>query len=210
MAEYWTSDHTEAIKEYYYATTQEDRCRVIDRILHKPLFEIASRCLTNLGLYPELEWQQDIVLHLIYKAMPRLTEDKLQGAFQYLWISAKNYTITYIIKPEQCRQSTTAPVKLEYVTSCTVDAVNLDEAYERERFRKKILGEIDSKIKGQQIINTTNSVFLLLLRDYLVEHDMDVRGFGPYVMERMHLKLSTFRAIAGRLNLRTKYFKEKI
>ena len=72
------------------------------------------------------------------------------------------------------------------------------------------MAEIDSRLKGQHILNTTNSVFLLLLKQYILDNDYDVRGFGPYVMEAMHLKLSTYRAISGRLGLRTKDFNEKL
>ena len=210
MKDYWTSEHNEAMKDYYYSTTSEQRCRIIDKVLHKPLFELALRCLTNLGLAPDIEKQQDIVIHLIYKAMPKITEDKLKGSFQYLWVSAKNYTLTYIIKPSKSNKAASTYIPAEWVYNCTVDAVNLDEAYEREAYKRKILNEIDMKIKGQHLINTTNSIFLLLLRDYLIEHDFDGRGFGSYVMDKMHLKLSTYRAIAGRLKLRTKHFNEKI
>ena len=210
MKDYWTSEHTEAMKDYYYSTTMDQKCRIIDKVLHKPLFEIARRCLTNLGLAPDMEKQQDIVIHLIYKAMPRISEDKLKGSFQYLWVSARNYTLTYIIKPMKGDRLKASCVPPQWICSATVDAVDLDEVYEREAYKKKVLDEIDLKIKGQHIINTTNAVFLLLLRDYLIEHDFDARGFGDYVMEKMHIKLSTYRAIAGRLKLRTKHFNEKL
>jgi len=210
MKDYWMSEHTEALKDYYYSTTMEGRCRIIDKVLHKPLYEMAKRCLSNFGLAPDMERQQDIVIHLIYKAMPRLREDKLDGGFQYLWISAKNYTLTYILKPIKDGRATISHLPPKWVCSCTVDAVNLDEEYEREAYKRMVLDEIDLKLKGQHIINTTNAVFLLLLRDYLIEHDFDARGFGDYVMHKMHLKLSTYRAIAGRLRLRTKHFNEKI
>jgi len=78
-----------------------------------------------------------------------------------------------------------------------------------EDIRKKVMDEINFKIKAQRVINTTNSVFLLLLKEYLIDNDYDVSGFGEYVMKQMHLSLTTYRAVCGRLNLRTLEFNRK-
>ena len=171
---------------------------------------MAKRCLTSLGLKHNPEQEQDIVIHLVYKSMPKLTEDKLQYALQYLWTSARNFTLTSIVsakKHNNC-ESIDSAIEPEYNSTYSTDPIDLEADYERNLTRLRIMDEIDLRLKGQHIVNTTNSVFLLLLKQYIIDNDYDVRGFGAYVMEAMHLKLSTYRAIAARIDLRTMQFNE--
>ena len=205
MHEYWTKQHNEAIRAYYYATTTADKNRVIDKTLHKPLYEMALRCLTALGIRSDKEAEQDIVIHLVCNVMPKLSEDKLQGALSFLWTSARNYAITNLKKKSIIANQHTdlTPELSDYVSDTTYP-----EHEATEELHKRILAEIDFKIKAQKVVNTTNSVFLLLLRDYILEHDYEVKGFGEYVMKTMHLNLVTYRAVAGRLNFRTIQFNE--
>jgi len=233
MDHYWTEQHDNAIRDYYYATSHADRCRIIDKQLSAPLYELAKRCLIALCVPPDFEYQQDIVIHLVTKSMPKLTEDKLQGALQFLWMSARNFTLTYIRLPKDFKTMsldhlrvdmqediedmniycTEAYIQRMYFTDTagpTVDAIDLDAEAEKEAVHHKVMDEIDIKLKGQHIVNTTNSVYLMLLRQYLIDNDYDVRGFGEFVMGAMHLKLSTYRAISGRLGFRTRDFNEKL
>lgn len=237
MLNYWTETHNDAIKAYYHAANEQDRSRIIDTKLAGVLYELARRALTSFNLHPTAEDQQDIVIHLVYKAMPRLAEDKLTGALGYLWTAARNYILTYIYKrknsvwvdintliqpsPKEsadeqvedmniyCSEDYVRRMYLTEETAPNCDEIDLDKEADLCRTRQRILSELDTKIRGQHIVNCTNSVFLLLLKDYILANDYEVRGFGAYVMEAMHLKLSTYRAIAGRLGLRTKDFNEK-
>ena len=234
MDNYWTPKHDEAIRQYYHADTIADRNRIIDRVLSTPLYDMAYRGLVDMGVSPCCEHTQDIVIHLVHKVLPKLTEDKLQGALQYLWTSTRNYIITYIrpLKTHQtisldeltycmgdqdidamniyCSEAYVSRIYMTDIKGPTVDAIDLDADNDRQTVRDRIMSEIDLRLKGQHIVNTTNSVFLLLLRQYIVDNDYDVRGFGPYVMGAMHLKLSTYRVIAGRLGMRTRDFNEKL
>lgn len=236
MDNYWTSQHDQAIREYFAATCDCERNRIIDQVLHIPLFTMAKRGLVGMGVDACCEYQQDIVIHLIYKVLPKLTEDKLQGALQYLWRATNNYIITYILNEKKYNhvsldgfmpisdkeaedvEDMNIYMSASYVIETyltpdrgpSVEPVDLDAPQSKAAIHKKIIDEIDVRLKGQHIVNTTNSVFLLLLKQYILDNDFDVRGFGAYVMDAMHLKLSTYRAIAGRLGLRTKDFNEKL
>jgi len=240
MQDYWTPAHDEALKQYYHATTIKERNRVIDTVLKAPLYEMATRCLTSFGLRPDPEKQQDIVVHLVFKVLPNLSEDKLKGALQYLWVAARNYALTYIMKPKTystvditslfCvsadairddvgdfnRYGSEAYVSGMYIDDeyrselLTVQPDDLDREQEVKQIRERVMAEIDLKLKGQRVVNATNSVFLMLLKQYLLDNDFDTRGFGCYVMRVMHLKLNTYRAVAGRLGLRTRDFNESI
>jgi len=232
---YWKPFHDQAIKEFISANCIATKNRLFDKILHKPFYELAMRAQSSLGLHPRPELAQDVVIHLYYKAMPKITEDKLQSALQFLWTSARNYIITYELTSannpyldrntmptsqtaEEPNEANIHSAELFIFEKCPnkekpqpcEEPRDLDADYERDQVRKKAIAEIDSRLKGQHILNTTNSVFLLLLKQYILDNDYDVRGFGPYIMEAMHLKLATYRAISGRLGLRTKDFNEKL
>lgn len=214
---YWTSDCDQAVRDYYFSTSTEERSRIIDKKLSEPFYELAQRALMAVGVEVTLERKHDIVVHLVTTVLPRLNKNKIAGALQYLWISAKNYTLTYIIKPSMAYEIryveiNAAVAEARYpsdVTTLSVDPVDMDSQVEIDKMRKKVLNAIEDKLSKQQAFNTTNSVFLMLLRDYLIENDFEVRGFGAYVMAKMHLKLSTFRAISGRLGFRTRDFNEE-
>jgi len=134
-----------------------------------------------------------------------LNGDKLGGAMRFLWVASRNYIMSYITrKPEVISEDIT-----EHQDNIYED-IDLDAVDSRNEYRKKILAEINLRLSGQKIVNTTNAVFLLLLKDYIIANDYDVRGFGDYVMSQMNLKLSTYRAIAGRLGIRTKVLNEKL
>lgn len=233
MNNYWTEEHSASIRRYFHGT-EETKRKELNNKLCPVMFEMANRCLTSLNVHPCTEHEQDIVVHLVYKVLPRMSEDKLQAALQFLWMSARNYTLTYICNQNKhdtvnidtcftitntddvadmniyCSESYIIRQYLTDVTGPTVDCIDMDAKHELDKIHGRILSELDRKLKGQHIMNTTNSVFLLLLRQYILDNDYDVRGFGEYVMKTMRLKLSTYRAIAGRLGLRTKDFNEKI
>lgn len=215
---YWTSDCYQAVRDYYYSTSTAERNKIVDKKLCKPLYEMAQRALQAMCVEVTLEHKHDIVVHLVTTVLPRLNKSKISGALQYLWVSAKNYTLTYIIKPSRLYEIRYIEIGdviageryHDEVMTLTVDAINLDSKLEIDRMRKRVLDSIEEKLSMQQAFNTTNSVFLMLLRDYLIDNEFEVRGFGVYVMDKMHIKLNTFRAISGRLGFRTKYFNEEI
>jgi len=130
-------------------------------------------------------------------------EDQLQAAFSFIWKTSRNYIIDYIIKKKP---------NYDYCLD-DIDVAgeeNTDALDEKKIMRQQILVEIDKEIKGQTVINTTNAVFLMLLRDYIIVNDYDVRGFGEYVREEMNLKMHIYNAIASRLGIRTKVLNEKL
>lgn len=210
---YWTAKHNEAIKLYYNAQFDTNcnaiRNSIIDRTLYKPLNRLVELALKSLDIndtdsYFE-DYKQDVLIHLITNSLPKLKIEKLDATLSYLWVSARNYILSYILKKN-------LPIleDINEYSEILYEELNFDEKESIYINRNKIIRELDKRIKGQNIINTTNTVFLLLLKDYILENNFDVRGFGNYVMESMNLKLSTYRAIAGRLGIRTKVLNEKL
>lgn len=213
MHNYWKPEHNIAIKQYYESQYIEDsdkvRRDIINTVLFKPLYEMAEIVLNTLDInnfnVNYEDYKQDIVLHLTTKVLPKIKKEKLLGSFQFLYVSARNYTLSYIIN-----KKTNYSISIEKLEDNICEEVDLDRADKIAEIRSKIINEINLKLRGQTVINTTNSVFLLLLRQYIIDNDYDVRGFGDYVMDKMKLKLSTYRAIAGRLDIRTKVLNEKL
>lgn len=231
---YWQACHTASVQRYLCAKTTAERNRIIDRDLYPALHELCRRALTKNSIEINSDNLQDLLIHLTIKVLPRITEDKLQGALQYLFTSAVNYTKTYL--SEEAKYQTVsldtltgrsedddpdayncycseAYISQNYLTEETAplcQPIDLDADAERQALRCKIIAEIDLRLKGQHIVNTTNSVFLMLLRQYIIDNDYDIRGFGPFVMDAMHLKLSTYRVIAGRVGIYTHPLNEKL
>jgi hypothetical protein len=199
MSNYWTSEHDKAIKDYYYSTSTEDKNMVINKTLYKPLCELSTRSLTSIGVNPDPELVHDIVVHLVVNVIPRISESKLQGALNYLWISAKNFVSTRL-KQRNSNDSKHTEITqqiTDYVSDITYDPVDV------EYIHRRIIKEIDERIRGQKAVNTTKSVFLLLLRDYLIDNDFDVRGFSEYIRSTMQLSLYTYRSLCRHFKLRT-------
>jgi hypothetical protein len=230
---YWQPKHTLAVGKYIRTTSTIEKNRIIDRELYKPLTEMAVRALTKNSIPVTDDNVQDILIHLVCKVLPKVSEEKMAACLQYLFTASSNYVKTYLSHATEIhivsldtltRHSDDDPegyniycsetyIQNNYMSEETGPAtlpVDLDAASELQAVHKKILAEIDLRLKGQHIVNTTNSVFLLLLRQYIVDNDFDVRGFGTYVMNAMHLKLATYRVICGRVGLRTKDFNEKL
>lgn len=205
---YWTATHTTACQNYFDAanstSTEEIRKDIVDKTLYEPLYTMAKTCLKTFDIENE-DYTQDLVIHLVTKVLPKITEEKMPASLNYLWTASKNYTINYFLKkkPEVVEHSES----YTYSISDEIDPDALDKCNEQ---RIKIIYNLNQKIRAQKMVNSTNAVFLLLLKQYILDHDFDVRGFGDYIRETMHLKLNTYRAIAGRLCIRTKELNEKL
>jgi len=231
---YWRPCHTEAVQRYLCATSTAAKNRIIDRELYPALHELCRRALTKNGIEITEDRLQDLLLHLVYKTLPKIKTNMLQGCLQFLFVSASNYTKSYFSEEGKYQvisldsltgfsddndpdsfncYCSEAYIQNNYMNEETGPAclpVDLDAESEVLAVRKKIIDEIDLRLKGQHIVNTTNSVFLMLLRQYILDNDYDVRGFGEFVMGAMHLKLSTYRVIAGRIGIYTFPLNEKL
>lgn len=225
MPNYWTDQHTQSLSEYISTSNHEQRNRIIDKTLYPAMAELSRRALTSCGVMPTDELVQDIVIHLQYKSFEKITEDKINGALQYLWTSARNYIMTYVIKRKE-RYYITIDQLLgmsSNETSDRDDDADNDYAYQAHgnhmilelsdddkiKIRRAAGLKIFNMVKNANILNATNSVFAKVLLDYLESTDYDPTGFGRHAREKMHLSLGHFRAICGRLKLKTYDFNQE-
>lgn len=217
MSNYWKATHTSALQKYLSLSDNDARNAVFERELAPVFYEMARRAQTYLSTPVTDEVTQDIVIHLLYKTVPH-TAEKPGSALAYLWMSANNYLKTYVLKPSKHDRLICIELLMALEDENTIlpahtlclEPPDLDAPMELQAVQQRILTEIDFRLKAQTKKSTTNSVFLLLLRDYVITNDFDVRGFAAYAMTEMHLSLTTFRAICGRLDFRTRGFREKL
>ena len=94
---YWTLRHDRALSAYLNCNIQAEKNRIFDLFLSDAFYEMSYRALTFHNIPLNYDYIQNIVLHLLTKAAPKIRKSKLKGAFQYLWVSATNYVKSYII-----------------------------------------------------------------------------------------------------------------
>jgi len=140
--------------------------------------------------------------------LPKLNEKKLKGVLQYLWISTKRYIITYMLLPKKNKYYHNININNYEITDTVTN--NADYEVEKKDLRIMIIDVIDRKIARQRVINKTNTIFLSLMREYILENDFDVAGFDVYVMEKMNINISTYRSLMSRCKIRSKLFNKKI
>jgi hypothetical protein len=152
------------------------------------------------------DYINDILLHLYSKVLPSIKLNKAKYFLKYAYTSCRNYIISNIIL-----KGTNTYKKLDY-TDVDIEVegtLKADEIVNRYDTRVQIIERLDYLIKKQKIMNKTNTIFLLLLRQYLIDNDFNPIGFKSYIMKTMNIKSTTFIGICSRLRITTKLFKEE-
>lgn len=208
MKHYWTEKHQDQVVQYYKAQFQQDCDELrheLFNILYPALVTMAEVAIKSFAKTPEEDDIQDILIHHFTKTLPKLDEQKLQGQLNYLWISTRNYVITYVLNPKKVLQLADLIEQESISEDCQFDG-----EFDQYEVRNRIIAEIDKMITGQRILNSRNVMFLLLLKAYIIQNDFDVRGFGDYVCDKMKLTTQQYRGVAARLGIKTKVLNEKL
>lgn len=145
---------------------------------------------------------QDIMLHLLDKVLPKLYDNNGETIREYIYRSVNNKLINILKKRSK---------KMMNETELSDELIAEDNIIKRTNtkdIRIEIINTLDEMIKKQRIINKTNSIFLILLKDYMIKNDFDVREFNTYIQDKMNIKESTYNMIACRLGIRTKQLNE--
>jgi hypothetical protein len=148
------------------------------------------------------DYNQDILMHLFTYTLHKITVDKVITSQEYIYVSICNYIKSNILNKKDII------VYGDYIFSHQ-DINYSDDDMNLKDMRIDILAEIDSKIREQEIINKRNSIFLLLLKEYLIVNHFDVREFSSYCMKRMDITYPVYISIAFRLGIKTKLLNEK-
>lgn len=211
---YWTEQHQQAIEEYFYCitatTSGQTRTRILGE-LYKPFRHLASVTLYSCNIPfsdSYKDYIQDIVMHLIENVIPRVNVDKLQAFLKFAHTSVRNYIIIQLIIKKNTKYRKSTYVELD--SESLYDDNQADSKIIQFDNQVQIIQRIDQLINQQRILNKSNTIFLLLLRQYLIENDYDARGFDVYVMRVMKIKKSTLAGICSRLKISTRIFNDKI
>lgn len=205
---YWTEENQQSIENYYNCTTKEDKDRVFNQELIKPLTLLVRQCLYTYTSNIDEDKQQDLLILLATKTLPKLKEDKLKACFNLIWIACRRKIYTYhqtqLLKHSFYTSTNTGYIN-DYTSTCTNEYDTAEEQLIEEENKQlqriTIINELDKKIEEQLIVNKKSSVFLMLLKEYLVENDFDSRGFRTYCCSYMNLTKSRFSNICSTLKI---------
>lgn len=206
---YYTEYHQQLVEEYYYCqtgiTSGETRNRIITE-LFPVLSHIVTICMRNTNLPPTDDNIQDVLIKLTTHILPRLQQDKLQGALHFLYLSTRRYCINKAVMKKYYY------VDVDDISNVTFSNVEDEADYQlyKEDKRKEILLAIDDKIEEQRIINKSTTIFLINMKEYLVKNDFDPRGFDKHIQQKMNICEARYNGIASACGVRTKVFNEPL
>jgi len=121
-----------------------------------------------------------------------------QGALQFMWNSLKNFYIN---------KTRVKTIKIDSnVNNDCIDIIDKEYNY---NVHNEILEAIDRKLIKERIINTRKGIFLLTLKDYLINNEYDERGFCEYCCEVMSINKYNYSQIAYKVNIRTGLLNKK-
>ena len=163
--------------------------------------EMALKSLKNQKYINDDMLQESLIY--IWLLLPKLSIIKLQYAFSYLYKSIKHNIINMILKNEKHGNM----IELDhnfidkgnyyYNNDCyyntdkylTDNSYSADQAFTDEQIKTDIINALDKKIINEKVISKSSTVFLILLKQYLFDHQYDERGFKQYVMNKMCIDL---------------------
>ena len=82
-----------------------------------------------------------------------------------------------------------------------------DEVLSTDDIVLMINNKVDDLINQQVRANCVASVYLRLLKEYIIEHDYNVAGFKEHCMQRMNIQNSQFLNLSHSFGFRTVPFK---
>ena len=221
----WSTKQQQALEQYYWAytaaTSAETRLLIYNTILYLPLKNICETVLKSFNkknLYNEDNLQESMIF--IWQLLPKLKADKLKAALQFIYKSTRRNTLNIIYKDMQTpidrielddyidyKDSQSEATSISKLI--TDNSYNADNNIINDEIKKEILNELDTKMHNELIVNKSSTVFLILLKQYLIDNDYDEREFQTYVMNKMSINLSQYRGIASKVKISTLLLNKK-
>jgi hypothetical protein len=208
---YWTSEDNKLIERFYYAytssTSAQTRNYIFSKLQPKLKYLVSNAIQTNMSSWSTVDKEdveQEAMLHLWQLLSNKLDTDKMQAVLNFMWVSTINFLYTkgrqskYKKKPE-----------IEYTDDYMTDKYcsnDIDDSYNTEELRIEIMIELDKKILQQRKVNRINTIYLILLKEYLIENNYNPIGWRKYVTEKLGIDYRNYWQINHILNIRTKIF----
>jgi hypothetical protein len=203
---YWTPENQTGIKNYLIATTKEEKNKIFNDSLYTSIHLMCKQVLYNRNNVNDDDLQE-LLIFVVEKVLPKVDETKIKATFNFIWVSINRRAISmYNAKKIHNKVSYESDITTFDNYSFTNNTYEYDTIMkeEEEDIRRQIINEIDSKIEEEKIINKTNTIFLILLKEHILNNEFNVSNFRKECMERMNIDKGSFWNIASSLNIRTK------
>lgn len=211
---YWTTSDTQMIKTFYYCYTASTSAATRNQIFTKlqPKFNYLinnaiQSIMSSWSKEDKEEAHQDAMMKLWLVLSNKLDPDRLKAVLNFLWITTQN--ILYTV----ARQKSCCKPQIVYNSDHPTISVHYEDYEEPQPddqdIRQQILLEIDKKIICQEKLNRTNTVYLVLLKEFLIANDFNSKGFQQYVCDILQINRENFYQINYKLGIRSQVFNNK-
>lgn len=204
---YWTKENQEGIIEYLSATTQTQRNNIFTTKLYASILLLIRTSLYRYNQNCSDDDVQELLMFIVEKVLPKIDPLKVKATHQLIWIAVNNRIISNYndksirgIKTVICNDDD----KLDYFNETVDNEYDIDEELKHKRLQ--ILKELDRKIDEQKVLNKTNTIYLILLRQYAIENEYDMSGFRDYCCETMAISVGAFWNVSSTLGIKSKTF----
>lgn len=204
MQKEWTNQTNTAVYKYITSTERQQKNIIFERELYENIMCLVDIVLRKNKLKLTTDNQQELII-ISLKVLDSITEDKVITSQQFIYNSLRNYTISYLRKGELNTNKMIYSDEMNYTVM-----IEDKYMYESDEIHKAILDKIDEKIENSKIMNKTNTIFLILLKTFLIENNYDERGFQEFVCKEMNISLEKYRIISSNQKILTKIFRKKI
>ena len=210
---YFKPEHQQLIEKFYYcqsaSTSGQTRQMIFNKLQPELLYLINNAIQTIMSSWSKEdkeEARQDALLK-IWTVLQRLEKDRLGSALNFLWISTKN--ILFTIARQKNNNKADIVYNSEHPIIGTYSIEDTEQHQDIEQVRTAIMLEIDRKIIEQEKLNRINTIYLILLKEYLLANSFNSKCFQKFVCEKLGITRENFYQINYKLNIRSQVFNEK-
>lgn len=204
---YWLPEHQALINQYYWAYTASTSAQTRQMIyskLYLPLTHIINAATGS--ICPNHNYRDDITqeCHIFFYTylLPRLNIHRLQGTLYFLYKSANRFIVTKLIQNNRFINHHDYDTDINYIPN--LSDYESDSNIKYSEIKVEIINELDKKINSEKIMNRSNTIFLMLLKEYLIENEFDERGFKDYIMQKLHIGEVSYFALCSKVKIRSK------
>lgn len=220
---YWTPEHQQAVALFLLcssATTSASTRQYLYNTILYPVFDIIiDKCMAAYRFNREdrEDVKQDSHIKLYNILINKLQQQLLKGILQYIWLTVENTILTHkrqksisFTSLEQLIEQQDSQEITQSLAALMPDICNddycADKCIRQQDIRIDIIDAIDKKMLDEKEYSVA-SMYLQLMKDYLISNDFDALNFKRYVKQQMDWKEGHFRVVNCLLDIRTKEFR---
>jgi hypothetical protein len=166
------------------------------------------------------EAKQDVLVKLWNVLSHKFDNDRAQGTLNFLWTVVRNKLYTVTREQNRCKPNIVLNSDLhlmgeEYIgmgysiEDYSEPEEDDDKYIDIDDMKEEIFKELDRKILKQHKVNRTNTIYLILLKEYLIANDCNGKGFQEYICEKLGIDRKYFYQVNYKLKIRSSVFNNK-